>query len=408
LNITGGYARSGVFWSDPIQPRASKVAWHRLRADLDVPSGAHAQFFFAQGDPNAPPPAPSPMATSGPFADSRWRILPQDGVDFFIGGDPSAALWIGGHFIGEGASTPALSQMRVEYDHKSYAAYLPAIYRRPSSAGDTLVRVLSLFESFFNEAEWQVDRLPALFDPEAVPERFLAWLAGWLDLTLDESWSVDRKRRAVAAAFQGYARRGTAERLREMVHEQLDIDIAIVEPLQRASCWFLPSPVSRCAGADATAVDDAQWQDTSLSVLGMSTMLAPSSPQGAVVGTTAVLDRSPLIESDAFGEPLFDDLAYQFAVLVHRGELRADATLDRLRNLIEDEKPVHTASHLCVIEPRMRVGFQARIGIDTVVAGPPRSIRLDESALDGSAAVGGHPAGRIGQQTMVGINTRLG
>jgi len=44
--------------------------------------------------------------------------------------------------------------------------------------------------------------------------------------------------------------------------------------------------------------------------------------------------------------------------------------LDTVRAVIEREKPAHTVCQLCVIAPRMRVGRQCRVGIDTVVAGP--------------------------------------
>jgi hypothetical protein len=42
-----------------------------------------------------------------------------------------------------------------------------------------------------------------------------------------------------------------------------------------------------------------------------------------------------------------------------------------LRQLIEREKPAHTRSEVCVVEPLMRAGIQARIGIDSIVAQTP-------------------------------------
>ena len=44
--------------------------------------------------------------------------------------------------------------------------------------------------------------------------------------------------------------------------------------------------------------------------------------------------------------------------------------------MIEREKPAHTAYHLCVIEPRMRVGSQARIGVDAIIAQGPPAVQL--------------------------------
>ena len=48
--------------------------------------------------------------------------------------------------------------------------------------------------------------------------------------------------------------------------------------------------------------------------LGVSTVLAPAQPDGAVVGSTAIMDRSHLTNGADFGAPLFDDVAYRFTV----------------------------------------------------------------------------------------------
>jgi hypothetical protein len=138
-------------------------------------------------------------------------------------------------------------------------------------------------------------------------------------------------------------------------------------------------------------------------------MLAPAHAQGAVVGSTATLDASHLISNEEFGAPLFEDVANQFSVQIYRGQLSCPETLAEVRAVIEREKPAHTTYHLCIVEPSMRVGFQARLGIDTIVAGPPMPMELGEQMSFGKdAALGGEPAGRIGEQSRVGITTRVG
>jgi hypothetical protein len=82
--------------------------------------------------------------------------------------------------------------------------------------------------------------------------------------------------------------------------------------------------------------------------------------------------------------------------------------MTRIRAIIEQEKPAHTAYHLCVIDPRFRVGFQSRLGIDTVVAGPPRSLALgtgQELGVD-SALAGAAPS-LLGADSRLGVNARL-
>jgi hypothetical protein len=138
-------------------------------------------------------------------------------------------------------------------------------------------------------------------------------------------------------------------------------------------------------------------------------MLAPAHPQGAVLGTTATLDQSHLITNEEFGAPLFEDVAHQFSVQVYRGQMKCPETLSEVHAVIQRDKPAHTDYHLCIIEPRMRVGFQARVGIDTVVSGPPQAAGLGEVDAGGRGLVlGGEPTGRVGVESRVGIATRVG
>ena len=137
-------------------------------------------------------------------------------------------------------------------------------------------------------------------------------------------------------------------------------------------------------------------------------MLVPAQAQGAVLGATATLDSSHLIEADDFGEPLFTDVAHRFTVQIYRGQPKCGGTFERVRAVIEREKPAHTSYHLCIIEPLLRVGYQARVGINAVVGGPVQPRGLGEGLLGESAALGGMPAARLSEETRVGITARTG
>ncbi len=62
-----------------------------------------------------------------------------------------------------------------------------------------------------------LDSIEAYFDPLLAPEDFLAWLAGWCGMTLDENWPLQRRRAVVAAAAELYRERGTPAGLRRHV-----------------------------------------------------------------------------------------------------------------------------------------------------------------------------------------------
>ena len=58
-----------------------------------------------------------------------------------------------------------------------------------------------------------LDCLEAYLDPALAPEDFVDWLAGWVGVELDETWSRERRRRLVHEAVALYRRRGTPEGL---------------------------------------------------------------------------------------------------------------------------------------------------------------------------------------------------
>jgi phage tail-like protein len=420
LQAETGYGLQGTLFRGPIQVGDRKVVWHRLQALLaPLPPNAHLDVFAYAADKLTD--APPPPAADDPFSDPKWQSVDYaagfDVADLYIGGHEARYLWVGVLFSGDGTATPALRQLRVEFDHAGYERFLPAIYQKETGCkkpicnqkdcSDFLVRLLSLFESLYAGTEWEIASLPTLFDPKAAPQQFLAWLAGCLGLDVDQNWSDEEERRIIARIFHFFGLRGTVAGLREALRLFAGVDVVIEEPLLNASWWALPAPEESCCESCSTACGPS-WQGTENSRLGWTTMLAPSQPQGAVVGTSADLDQSQLITDADFGEPLFSDVAYQFNVQVYRSQLTRANAMARIQAVIEQEKPAHTAYQLCVIEPRFRVGYQGRVGIDTVVGGQSRSLSLGSGqALGEETILAGAAASRMGVESRLGLNTRL-
>lgn len=406
LLIGQAYGKQGVFWSEAVKAPGDKVVWHRLEAIAEsLAPDAHIQFFRYTSDNVADAPAPPVLnsSASNPFTDPKWQAEPADVTDFFIGGRPTLYFWVGAWFSGSGLTSPVVSQIRVEFNHETYLVRLPAIYQKPGVCADFLLRFLSLFESFYSETESKIKSLPSLFDPAAAPAEYLPWLAGWLALQLDEDWDEATQRSAISDAFANYALRGTPAGLRKVLKQYAGVDAVIQEPIMNAAWWALPAPEAACPSAAADPSQPPSWQAGENSVLGFTTMLAPGPAQGAVVGTSAVLDQSAVITDEDFGAPLFSDVAWQFSVQVSRGQLRCPEKLAEVIAVLDQEKPAHTAYHLCVIEPSMRVGFQARVGVDTIIGGAPPSLRLGEtSTLGQDTALAGPPAPRAGEGIRLG------
>ncbi|HEV8239269.1 MAG TPA: phage tail protein I [Thermoanaerobaculia bacterium] len=387
LLLTGGYVRSGVLWGGPFGPGSRPVLWHEIETRGGaLAAGAHLQVYVHAAASATPPDDPLPSSYA-PFG-AGWSPLPQDALRGLLR-VASPRLWIGVHLAGEGRHTPVLEQVRVDYDPETWSRHLPAIYRTQAKDPELLERVLALFESEFTDLDEQIDRLPRLFDAAAAPAAWLPWLAGWLGIDLDETWPEETTRRAVACAYAAAARRGTPAGLREAVRFATGVDVRIVEPVLGGGWWALPADDAASAGRGR---------------LGFDTVLAPAELDGAVVGTTAVLDGSYLAGEGGLGAHLYETVAHQFCVQVYERQTASPHRLAQLRAVVEREKPAHATWHLCVIAPRLRVGLQSSVGIDTVVGAPSPARRLGRGP---DLVLGGAAAGRLGESS-IGTGTRLG
>jgi hypothetical protein len=105
---------------------------------------------------------------------------------------------------------------------------------------------------------------------------------------------------------------------------------------------------------------------------------------------------------------LFADLAHRIAIRLYRGATYSEQAVASVEEIVAREKPAHVAHEICVVEPRMRIGFQTRIGIDSIVAAPPAPDILSVTGTAEGLRLGGEPAGRIGISGEIGQTTRLG
>jgi phage tail-like protein len=375
LNKSGSaYETAGAFVAGPFQVSDRPTSWFRVSATMSTDTtlvNSHITLYTFVGPPG---PAPWLPLTSTPFPASQWKAAPRDALDFAITNTPDLVLYIGGFLRGDGTETPELDQLRVDYGRDTYAKFLPPVYRRQATAADFLDRFLGMDQSVLSGIEREIEDLPLLFDPKAAPAgdppSWLGWLSGWLTFILDEHWAVADARANLARAFSLYQKRGTIEGLRAYLKMYAGVNALIEEPARSARIWTLGDP----------------------NPLGFSTMLAPGPLQGAVLGTTATVDQSHVTTGENLGAELFEDVAHRFCVSVYCAELTSTDTLDTVREVLDREKPAHTTYDLCVIEPAMRVGAQARVGIDSIVgqAGSPAAeigLPLGSGVLAASATL---------------------
>jgi phage tail-like protein len=90
---------------------------------------------------------------------------------------------------------------------------LPAVYQEDPFA----MRFTAGFDDVLAPVLATLDCLEAYIDPYLTPEDFLDWLAGWVGMTLDENWPLDRRRAVTAQAVRLFRKRGTATGMQEII-----------------------------------------------------------------------------------------------------------------------------------------------------------------------------------------------
>ena len=88
-------------------------------------------------------------------------------------------------------------------------AALPGLFQEDGFAQ----RFTAAFDDVLAPVFCTLDNLEAYFDPRLAPRDFVTWLAGWVGLSLDENWPLERQRALIAQAAQLYRWRGTAKGL---------------------------------------------------------------------------------------------------------------------------------------------------------------------------------------------------
>ncbi len=269
--------------------------------------------------------------------------------------------------------------------------YLRAMYARTAPEGDFLIRLLALAQSELDDLDRAVADLPRLFDPATAPASMLRWLATWLAFDLPSRFADGDRPDEVRALLLGlgalYRRRGTVDGVADFVEVYSGVRPQLVEDFRIRPLWVLGE-----------------------TPLGFGTGMPDRDLDGVLVGDS-VLGQTGPEDPATLGAAAFASTAHRFSVLVPSAGLDSEDR-DLVLRVVEAEKPAHTGFHLCFVEPRMRVGVQARVGVDAVLAAEPEPMTLGESSVLGVDArltgSGLDAPGNVGSHSQLGIETRIG
>ena len=261
-------------------------------------------------------------------------------------------------------------------------------------SADFLARFLSLFDTMRERTSAQITTIAHYFDPMATPANrqnqggtdFLSWLASWLGLSLASNWPVKKRRVLVKQAHKLFALRGTPEGLKLQIELYTGVKPRILE-MFRLRRWL---------SLDKSTLGDC------------SALFGPDVMKRLSVGVNSTVGNFELID---YGNPsldLFNAYAYQFLVIVPRWPGATSSDEQALQQIIQLAAPAFTIGQLQWAEPRMRIGLQAFIGVDTVIGKYPVGVIEGQGQL-GYDTVLGDPSERKKRPTVcVGETSRLG
>jgi hypothetical protein len=152
------------------------------------------------------------------------------------------------------------------------------------------------------------------------PKQFLAWLAGWVALSLRADIAEGQQRQFIAQAISLYGLRGTRRGLEQVLQIYTGLGVTISE-----------LTTGLCVGKTAT--------------IGKDTILDGGGPHFFRVTLRVPPPLPPL-----------DELAGYRRTAIE---------------IIEAEKPAHCFYDLVIIAPSLQIGFTSHVGVDTLLSAAP-------------------------------------
>lgn len=363
------YRQHGTWTSEWLDSELHDCHWHIIELVVAaLPPGSAVRLrsrtsndadSTAPGLPASWDDMPAFLAPSQPPPGANTGIK----SDLLVLSGPGRYLQLQVELSGDGADTASLDQVRIRFPRESLLDYLPALYSTAPEQRDFLDRFLSIAQTTWSQIEREVDTFQRYVDPDSVPDEALPYLAEWLAVRLEGSWKPDQNRRLLQAMPRLRTRWGTVDGLRDWVRVYLanlaDVDEGALEQLG------VPAIVELFVERRQLLLNDAS------AALGSAQALwSPAVERRFQVG---VYERLGEVELVSTGDPQTDALrhhAHAFRVLVPAQLVRTPADEAMLRRAIEAQKPAHAAYELVLVEPRLRIGVQSTIELDTIIGAP--------------------------------------
>ena len=369
------YTTRGVWLSEALDSNIYQCRWHRIQARFgDLPPGSKVtistytdESFRSSSEVYG---FPEHLWDTGGVITGRLQAPPaaseiaSEDRDFLVQSREGRYLWVRVQVEGDGYATPYLTSLKAHYPRESYLSFLPAVYSEDDDSRWFLERYLSIIQTEWDRIEREIEESARYFDPDAVPAGdFLQYLARWLALPLEDSWTWEQKRNLLSAVPEIHPRNGTVEGLRDYLRVYLQ-NITGISPEQQSEYPQIVEGFRERQRLMVSVPDGA--------TLGQGAPLWSLSVVGRL--QLDVFAREGEVRMVSTGDPerdLFHEYAHRFRVFVPASWIRTAEEERMVRRAIDSEKPGHTQYDLCLVEPRLRVGMQSTVGIDTIIGDYP-------------------------------------
>ncbi|MBI4520324.1 MAG: hypothetical protein HY701_05780 [Gemmatimonadetes bacterium] len=396
------YVASGTIQIGPLDGRVPRVIWDRVALDFArLPVGTAVEVRTRTAE----------TATVEPgFAEwsELHRITGENRgsagkPDFAVLSPTGRYLWLELTLEG-GAATPELRAITTTYPRRGMIDFLPLVFRETDQDTRFLERFVGALERTWDPLDDSVGEFHRELRAEtASTEGMLNYLGSWFDEMMDPDWTIPARRHAVRHGAEFLFRRGTPAGVQASLR------------LFLANRWGL---------APGSLADTPFLWEHFRSRVPIHAASDAADPEGRASGRLfgAEVLRRLRLGASSLGDGTLRDLgsvetdhvsvdAHRFSVFVPRALVPTTHDVRAFHNVLSRERPAHAAAEVIFVEPRLRVGLQATLGVDTILGVYPSArlaatsdasddappARLDYDCLLADAEPGARPdAPRIG------------
>jgi phage tail-like protein len=421
IPTAGAFVSCGCYACVPLDSRIENCVWHRIQVEGTVPAATSLRIeTFTSPDPTAtsapwqtallsPPSIPTAQvqALLGQPTAAQTPSGAYKDPDGLVQSGPGRFLWLRITMISNGTASPEMHAIKIYFPRQSYLQYLPANFQDDDQSRNFLDRFLPVFQTSFDAFDRRIDNLWRLFDPLSTPEGWYNWLAAWIALPIDPDWTWAKKRQMLDGAPAQYQLRGTVTGLQQAILDYAGVQGNILEHFKLRR-W--PMILSPAAQRSSTAGSMNQYDARLCAATPLWSRAFAARLQ---VGKYSAIGSFELTGSGSPAADPFTWGASQFTVFFAADPYNPQTTATKVQQAVEREKPAHTKAYYVPVYPRMRVGVQASVGVDSYLSRITYAVLNRVGTLGYDAVLGESPAQKqvaeLGSSVppITGLNTRL-